>query len=139
MATNNRQQFELLPIREAVDLPITPDLVARVRTLPTLLRAWNHAWEVTGLEQKEVYMPVGIDGSHWAKIKNNDAGIPADDRFTRFQQRVRNNVLLIWHCESQGFDALSLRKHYSTDADRRVAELEEENAALRRIVSRGRP
>lgn len=137
--TKDRTQLELLPSEQAHEEPITPALVARVRSLPTINRAWNYAADISGLEQKALYMPVGIDGSHWTKIRNGDAGIPSDDRFTRFQQRVRNNVLLIWHCESEGFDSLSLRKHYISDDARRVAELEEENAALRRIVARGRP
>lgn len=137
MATKDRRQIELIPSDIAAEAPITPDLVSRVRALPTFLRAWNYAAQISTLEEKEIYIPVGIDGSHWTKIKNNAAGVPADERFTRFQERVRNNVLLIWHCESQGFDALSLRKHYASDADRRVAELEEENSALRRIVALG--
>jgi hypothetical protein len=53
------------------------------------------------------------------------------------QRFVRNDIPLIWLAEARGYDFLSMRRHFATELEKENAELREENAALRRVVSRG--
>lgn len=135
MTSKNLQQLDLLPKARPAPADVS---VATVMRRPTFLRAIHLAIEVTGLEDKEVYDAIDIDASHWTRIKNGAAHFPCDERLIKFFGVVNNDIPLVWLCETLGYDSRSLRKHYVTDDARRVAELEDENAALRRIVARGR-
>lgn len=94
-----------------------------IRRRPTLLRAINLAVEVCGLEDKQIYGPLGIDTSHWTRIKNGTAYFPLDETFTKFLATVGNEIPLVWLAEACGYDWRTIRKHCS--------ELEEENRKLR--------
>lgn len=133
MDSNDRQQFELLPKSEPYIQPITPEIVQSIRRRPTLLAAWNYAQDFACLEDKQVYMELGIDASHWSKIRKGHASPPADERFVRYLDVVRNEIPLVWLVESRGYDFLSLRKHRD-DKDRRIAELEQQLADQQRAI-----
>lgn len=135
MTSKKLQQLELLPKARPAPADVS---VATILRRPTFLRAIHLAQEVTGLEDKEVYGELDMDASHWTRVKSGAAHFPCDERLLKFFDVVNNDVPLIWLCERRGYDSHSLRKHFITDDARRVAELEEENAALRRIVARGR-
>lgn len=117
------QQLDLIPASSAHLEEITPDLLRVIRQLPTFLRAWNYAQALSGLEDKEVYGPLGIDASHWTRITKGAASPPADERFTRYLDIVHNEIPLIWFAESRGYDWSTIRKHQS--------DLEKENARLK--------
>lgn len=107
--------------------------IGTIRRRPTFLRAWHLAQEISGLEDKQVYGPLQIDASHWTKIKNGSASPPADERFLQFMDVVHNEVPLIWLAEARGYDWSSIRKHRS-DVERRLADTEQENAELKRLL-----
>jgi len=133
MDSKVRHQLELLPAAEPHIEPVTPELIKQVRRRPTLLSAWNFAQDFACLEDKECYSPIGIDPSHWGKIRSGKASPPADERFGRYMDTVRNEIPLIWLCESRGYDFLKMPKHRS-DHERRIAELESENRDLKRSM-----
>lgn len=133
MGSTERHQLELLPSAQAHVEAVTPDLVERVRRKKTFLHAWNYAQETSGLEDKSIYSTLGIDKSHWTKIKKGNASPPADDSFTRFFDLVQNDIPLIWLAEARGFDFLSMRRHRSS-LERENEELKEELAAHKRAL-----
>jgi len=136
MDSKTRQQLELLPEGEFPHIePVTPELIRSIRRRTTLLAAWNFAQDFAGLEDKQCYGPLGIDASHWSKIRKGLASPPADKRFTDYLDVVRNEIPLIWLCESRGYDWTTLRPH-SDDKDRRIAELERELADEKRLNKR---
>jgi hypothetical protein len=118
------QQLDFIPVGSPHQEEVTPDLLRAVRRRPTFLRAWHFAQELSGLEDKEVYGPLGIDASHWTRIKNGAASPPADERFVQYMDIVHNEIPLIWLAESRGYDWQTIRKHQS--------DLEKENARLRK-------
>src|ERR1041385_1130913 len=134
MTSEVRKQLDLLPTAYAHSEPVTPELVRSIRKRPTFLAAWNFAVDFAGLEDKQVYQPLGIDSSHWTKIRSGRAFPPADERFVRFFDIVQNEIALVWLVGSRGYDWMSLRQHRS-DSERRVAELEQEVRDLRRIFA----
>lgn len=127
MSSKVRTQLELLPSELAHIEEVTPELVARVRTKPTFLRAWNYAQDVSCLEDKTVYSALNIDASHWTKIKKGNGSPPADERFTRFFDVVKNDIPLIWLAEARGYDFLTMRRHRSS--------LERENEELKKEIA----
>ena len=137
MGSKDRKQLELLPSEQPHVEAVTADLVARVRRLPTFLRAWNYAQDIAQLEDKSVYERLEIDVSHWTKIRKGKASPPADERFVSYFDAVQNDIPLIWLAEARGYDFLSMRKHFASELEKRNAELEEEVAALRRVVACG--
>src|SRR5690349_16747834 len=104
MDSKNRNQLELLPSAQAHAEEITPELLMRVRRLPTLARAWNYAQDLSCLEDKAVCGALDMDQSQWNKIRKGIFNPPSDERFTQYSKVVQNHVLLAWHCESEGFD-----------------------------------
>ena len=134
MTSEVRNQLDLLPAVQAHSEPVTPELIRSIRRRPTFLAAWNFAVDFAALEDKQVYSPLGIDTSHWSKIRSGRAFPPADERFSRFFDIVQNEIPLVWLVESRGYDWMSLRKHRS-DEQRRIAELEQENRDLRRVLT----
>jgi hypothetical protein len=131
MDSKVRHQLELLPSVEPHIELVTPELINQIRRRPTLLAAWNFAQDFACLEDKQCYGPIGIDPSHWGKIRSGKASPPADQRFVHYMDVVRNEIPLIWLSESRGYDFLTMRKHRS-DHERRIAELEMENRDLKR-------
>lgn len=124
-------QLELLDSKQK---PHVEDVsIMAIRKRPTFLRAWQLAYEVSGLEHKQVYGALQIDPSHWTKIMNGSASPPADERFTQFMDVVHNEVPLIWLAEARGYDWSTIRKH-RTDTERRLAAVEQENADLKRAI-----
>lgn len=134
MDSRSRHQLELLPSKEAHVEPVTPELIQLIKRKPTLLAAWNLAQSHADLEDKQCYQPLGIDCSHWTKIGKGLASPPADDRFVRYMDVVKNEIPLIWLAETRGYDWLTIRKHRSNE-QRRIAELEQENELLKRSMS----
>jgi hypothetical protein len=134
MDSKDCNQLELLtaaakPHREE----ITPELIRSIRRRPTFLAAWNYAQDFAGLEDKQVYVDLGIDASHWSKIRKGLASPPADERFDRYLNSVRNEIPLAWWVEKRGYDFLSLRRHQD-DKDRRIVELEQKLADQDRAI-----
>lgn len=136
MDSEKRQQLELLPVKTGPHIePVTDSLIAQIRRKRTFLAAWNFAQDFADLEHKQVYEPLGIDSSHWTKIRNGQASPPADERFNKYLDVVKNEIPLIWWTESRGYDWTTLRKHQSEE-QRRIAELEAENRELKRSMVR---
>jgi hypothetical protein len=131
MDSKDRQQLELLPPRAEPHVePVTPELIQIIKRRRGFVSAWNFAQEFSGLEDKEVYVPLGIDASHWNKIGNGSAS-PPGRVFNAYLDLVRNEIPLIWWAESRGWDWTTIRRHRSNE-QRRIAELEAENQDLKR-------
>jgi hypothetical protein len=121
--SKERNQLELLPsagLNPVVE-EVTPQLVSRIRRLPTLLSAWNYAQTLAAVDDKALASLVDIDPSHWTKIGQGRASPPADERFTRYMDVLQSDVPLVWLAESRGYDFLSMKRHQN-DIERQLAE-----------------
>lgn len=134
MTSKVGNQLELLPGADAHEEPLTPEIIRSIKRRPTFLAAWNFAHDFSALEDKQVYGPLGIDASHWSKIRSGRGFPPADERFTRFFDVVRNEIPLVWLAEARGYDWTTIRKHRSAE-QREIADLKNENHDLRRTLA----
>lgn len=116
-------QLDLLP-------QMTPHVeevaISTITRRTSLLRALHLSIETSGLEDKQIYGALGIDASHWTRIKNGTAALPPD-KIAKFMDVVRNEILLIWLAEFRGYDWTTIRKHRS--------DLERENERLRQKIA----
>lgn len=132
MDSERRHQLELLASPEAPHIePLTPELIASIRRKRTFLAAWNFGQDFSGLEDKQCYVPLQMDSSHWSKIRKGNASPPGDDRLNRYLDVIQNEFPLVWWAESRGYDWLTIRKHRSAE-QRENEELRAENESLKR-------
>lgn len=82
-----------LPLRRTVlTSPVSPEVV---RAQPSFRAALRLAANASGLEEKEIYLPLKIDAGHWTRMMNGDANFP-DDKIEQFMDLVENEIPLEW-------------------------------------------
>jgi hypothetical protein len=129
-------QPELALIRavEPIDVPIET-----IRRQKTSAAAFSLACSVSGLEDKEIYLSLGIDAGHFSRIKKGDAGFPPD-RLAEFCGLVNNTVYPEWIAFQVGSTLVMIK----TEAERRAevalarAEAAEAENRLMRQLLQGR-
>ncbi len=99
LTTPDDGQLPLLvaPPPASVDIP---DAV--VAAQPSLLAAINLAISASGLEDKEIYLPLKIDPGHWTRIRQGGAHFPVN-AMTALMQLCGNEVPLRWLALQHGY------------------------------------
>lgn len=83
----------------------------------------------SGYDPKEIPLLFNIDSGQWSCIKDGKKNFPHERR-NEFMDLVGNEALLMYGCESRGYDFSTLRKHQSDTearlekAEARIRELE---------------
>jgi len=72
-----------------------------IHAQPTMSAAVKLAANVSGLEEKEIYLPLKIDAGHWTRILNGQAHFPID-KLCEFMELVGNEVPLAWLAHRRG-------------------------------------
>jgi hypothetical protein len=120
-----------IPLLEKAQKPVRlPHTIEQVRACHSEVAAIELACRCSGMLDKQIAQDSGIDDGNFSKIRRGQRGFMPGQRL-RFMDAVGNQILREWEIERQGFDAQSLRRH-EDNKDKRIAELEEENAELRR-------
>lgn len=91
-----------------------------VRRLKSESHALRFSMRTSGYDPKEIPPLFKIDAGQWSNILSGKKHFPHDRR-NEWMDFVGNEVLLMYGCESRGYDFSTLRKHKS--------ELEEQLAA----------
>jgi len=126
-------QYELAlarsPERYAVPLEM-------IRAQKTAAAAFTLATSISGLEDKEIYMALGIDAGYFSNIKKGKATLQAD-LVAQFCKVVGNTIYPEWGAYQIGCTLVVIK----TEAERRAEEAEErakaaeaENRLLRQLV-----
>lgn len=126
-------QGEIPFTRPAQQQPVEEGVVFKQ---PTFTAAIRLAANCSGLEEKEIYVPLKIDASHWTRILNGAAHFPTD-KLELFMDLVGNEVPLQWlaHRRGKGLVLLLSEAERLLKAEQERAEkLEEENKLLRNLV-----
>lgn len=106
--------------------PVEIDL-ALVHRQKSLLAAIQLCIQAAGLQEKEVYLPLGIDASHWTRIMKGDAHFPLD-RLGPLMDLCGNEAPLMWLAHHRGFGLHRLE----TALERENRELREQLAEEKR-------
>lgn len=92
--------------------------------------------EAAGLEPKRVTADLGVDKGQWSRWVGGTEGV-LWQRMEKLMDRCGNDAPVLWQVAQRGYDLNSLRRRES-ETERRCRLLEEENAALRRVLMGGR-
>lgn len=117
MPTVDEPELKLVRKAEPVDVP-----TSLVLKQPSQSAAIALCVQVSGLDDKEVYLSLGIDAGHWSRIMKGDAHFPVN-KLNELCDMCGNESPLIWWIHSRGYDPRSLRRIES--------DLERENRLLR--------
>lgn len=95
--------------------------------------------QAAGLQDKEVYLQLGIDAGHWSRIVKGDAHFPLD-RLGALMDICGNESPLVWLAHSRGYEL----KPLESEMQRELRETEEalqreraENRLLRSLLVKG--
>ncbi len=94
------------------------------------------AVNVSGLEEKEVYIPLKIDAGHWTRIMKGDAHFPVD-KLNELCDLLQNEIPLIWwaHSRGKGLHMLESETERLLRLEREArASAETENRLLRDLL-----
>lgn len=82
---------------------------------PSLSAAIALCVQVSGLEEKEVYLSLEIDAGHWTRIMKGDAHFPVN-KLNNLMDLCGNEAPLMWLANSRGYGLVVLK----TEAERRA-------------------
>lgn len=114
------EQPELALAREPVraDVPINI-----IRAQKTAAAAFTLACSASGLEDKEIYLPLELDAGYFSNMKKGKATLQAD-MVASFCARVGNSIYPEWLAYQLGCTLVMIR----TEAERRIEALESQLA-----------
>lgn len=75
--------------------------------------------QVSGLEEKEVYLSLEIDAGHWTRIMKGDAHFPVN-KLNTLMDLCGNEAPLMWLSNSRGYAMVLLK----SEAERRAEQAE---------------
>lgn len=122
MNSKNLSQLDLLGSVPPPAAEVSDELLARQ---PTLTAAINLCVNASGLQDKEIYLPLKIDPGHWTRIRHGQAHFPLD-QLDELQNLCGNEIPLRWQALRRGYRLVPMED--AKDAQLRV--LERRNAEL---------
>jgi len=116
---------------DRVDVPI--DTVMRRKDF---LGAINLCIEISGLDDKEIYLELGIDAAQWSRIRKGDAHFPPN-KLQSLMTVCRNEIPLTWLARSYGYALVEIETETQRQlriSEEKRAKAEEENRLLRELI-----
>jgi hypothetical protein len=91
---------------------------------------------VSGLEDKEIYLALGLDAGYFSRMKKGDATL-ADDKIAEFCRVVGNTIYPEWRAYQVGCTLMLIQTEAERQRDEARAALEKkeiENRLLREML-----
>jgi len=107
---------ELALVRSPEKASVPIDLVHAQKSAEAAL---SLAVPASGLDDKEIYLPLAIDAGHWSRIKKGEAGFPPN-KTHEFCKIVGNTIYPEWIAYQVGCQLVMIR----SEAERRAMEAE---------------
>jgi hypothetical protein len=120
---------ELPLARKATPQPVAPSVIHACKDL---LAALNLQINISGLDDKELYLPLAIDAAHWSRIRKGDAHFPLN-KLNDLCELTGNEIALQWwaHSRRQGLHMLETEAEHLLRLERdKTARLERDNEVL---------
>lgn len=92
-------QGELPLTRTPRQQPVSEEVIHACRTF---LDALNLQINISGLEDKELYIPLGIEASHWSRIRKGEFHFPLN-KLESLCDLTGNEVTLSWWAWKRGY------------------------------------
>ena len=124
-----------MPDQLAIPVPVTPDEVAREKTLGGAIELCA---KVAGYDfDKQLQRDLGVDKAQFSRWQSGDEGIKWP-KLASLMDHCGNDAPLLWMNYARGFDLYAMRRR-ETETERENRLLREENAALRRVLLGSNP
>lgn len=111
-----------LPLARKADRTNVPiELIAKQ---PNFLGAIALCVQLSGLEDKEVYLTLGVDAGHWSRIMKAEAHFPVN-KLGDLMDLCGNEAPLLWLANHRGYGLVVLEsesERRAKDAERKLAE-----------------
>jgi hypothetical protein len=107
---------ELALVRRVDPVAVPIELVLKQSTLAGAIAL---CVQLSGLEEKEVYLSLDIDAGHWTRIMKGEAHFPVN-KLVAMMDLCGNEAPLIWLANARGYGLVVLK----TEADRRAEHAE---------------
>ena len=118
---------ELALARKARRVEVPAGLIERVGCMT---KAISLCVQLSGLDDKEVYLALEIDAGHWSRIMKGDAHFPPN-KLNDLMDLCGNEAPLLWLAHSRGKGLVLLK----SEAERRAEEAEKERDEERAKVA----
>lgn len=109
-------QRELALAREPNTVPVPVEMIRAKRTGAA---AFTLACDASGLDDKEIYLAVGIDSGYFSNIKKGKATLQAD-LIQKFCETVKNTIYIEWLAYQVGCTLVMIK----SEAERRAEAAE---------------
>lgn len=132
--TSIEDQGELALAREATSVKVPIELI---RVQKTAAAAFTLACTASGLDDKEIYLALGIDAGYFSNIKKGKATLQAD-LVADFCRLVKNTVYPEWQAYQVGCTLVMIKteaERRAEEAEQRAAALSAENKLMRQLLS----
>ena len=126
-------QSELALAREATAVRVPIEMV---RVQKTAAAAFTLACTSSGLDDKEIYLALGIDAGYFSNIKKGKATLQAD-LVADFCRLVKNTVYPEWQAFQVGCTLVMIKteaERRAEEAEQRAAAAEAENKLMRQLL-----
>ena len=123
-----------------LDLPLTAHVQAvdplLVMRQPSMTKALQLCQTLSGKDDAQFYGFDGIvkDQAQWSRIMGPSSHNFPHEKLNLFMDIAGNEAPLLWLLQSRGYDLHSLRLR-ETETEKKLRLAEEENAALRRVLT----
>lgn len=124
---------ELRLVRRVEKQEVAIELVMRQ---PSLSAAIALCISLSGLKEKELYIPLGIDAGHWTRIGKGEAHFPVD-KLNDLMDMCGNEAPLIWLAHSRGKGLVLLKSEAERQLEAVTAVLQRErdiNRVLKEVI-----
>lgn len=113
--------------------------MAIVAAQPCMTKAISLCVQASGLDDKEVYLSLGIDAGHWSRITKGDAHFPTN-KLNDLMNLCGNEAPLQWLAHSRGKGLVLLKSEAERRAEVAEHELQGERAKVAMLteILRGR-
>lgn len=98
--------------------------------------AFSLACQASGLEDKEIYMALGIDAGYFSRMKKGDATLQ-DEKMRDFCSVVGNTIYPEWRAYQIGCTLMMIQseaERMAAEAKAMLEESERENRLLRQLL-----
>lgn len=105
--------------------PVSLDVIYRQ---PDMLSAVRLAIQVSGIDEKQIFMPLGIAKAQWSRILSGQAHFPTN-KYEQFMSLTGNEIPLIWLAFRRGkglHDLEDAKDKIIRELQERVAEQKKE-------------
>lgn len=113
---NKIEQPQLPLCRRAEKTTVPVELVLKQSTMAGAIAL---CVQLSGLEEKEIYMVLGIDAGHWTRIMKGDAHFPVN-KLNDLMDLCGNEAPIFWMAHSRGYGLVLLK----SEAERRAEQAE---------------